>query len=105
LDHLLRYYLPLLDARERSYNAYRHFYLGETDQTLRELDEIEALLLGVSELDDGRLLDEMQDPLEKVEDARAALRVGSGQAADDLEALATTLNFLVLKGELVLPGD
>ena len=102
LDHLLTYYLPLLEARERAYNAYRHFYLGKTEQTARELDEVEAILITVAEAGHGHLLRAMEEPLERLEDARAALEGDTAAAKEALQALATRLNFLLLKGRLVL---
>lgn len=102
LDHLLTYYLPLLEARERAYNAYRHFYLGKTEQTVRELGEVEAILIAVADAGHGHLLREMEEPLEKLADARAALEADTGEAEEALRALASRLNFLLLKGGLVL---
>jgi chromosome segregation ATPase len=102
LDHLTTYYLPLLAAREHSYNAYRHFYLGEIDKTNRDLDSIEELLMSVSESDPGHLLREMESPLETLETARAALEVDGDKAATALRELATRLDFLLVKGDLVL---
>jgi len=102
LDHLLAYYLPLLEARERAYNAYRHFYLGRTDQTLDELDQVEAILMKVAGADQGRLVREMEVPLEKIEDARVGLGGDAPEAAEALQALATRLTFLLLRGGLVL---
>jgi len=103
LDHLLTYYLPLLEARERAYNAYRHFYLGQIDKTARELDEIEKTLITIAESNHGHLLREMEDPLEKLEVARAAIEVDDAEATAALQELATRLTFLLLKGGLVLP--
>jgi hypothetical protein len=102
LDHLLTYYLPLLEAREHSYNAYRHFYLGKTAETERELEEVEKILMETGAAGQGRLLTEMKDPLEHLEDARVALQTDGGETAKALQALATRLNFLLLKGGLVL---
>lgn len=104
LDHLLTYYLPLLEARERSYNAYRYHYLDQPEQTARELEEIERLLLEVAEVGHGHLLREMEEPLDKLENARAALEVDHDEASKSLGELASRLNFLLLKGDLVLSG-
>ncbi len=102
LQHLLTYYLPLLEAREHAYNAYRNFHLGRTAQTARALDDIEAILTTIAEADRGSLLEEMKEPLEDLEDARVELDADSREAATSLQALATRLNFLLLKGGLVL---
>ena len=101
LDHLLTYYLPLLDARERAYNAYRHHQLGRTAETERELDQIERILIEVAH-DGGPLPRAMTEPLERLEDARAAIEAGTDDAAGALEALALRLNSLLVKGGLVL---
>ena len=102
LDHLLTYYLPVLDARERAYNAYRHYQLGRTQETNRELEEVETILMGIAETGHGHLLREMEQPLETLEDARAALDVDSDEATEALRTLAARLNFLLLRGGLVL---
>jgi hypothetical protein len=102
LDHLLAYYLPLVEARELAYNAYRHLSLAEPGQTRRELDQVEAILMAIAEADSGRLLGEMEQALDRVEDAKTALGVDDDEASKALQALATRLNFLVVKGGLVL---
>ena len=102
LDNLLSYYLPLLEARESAYNAYRHYYLGDPAQTTVELDKVETVLIEVAKSHSGRLLGEVDDPLEKLEDARAALGANSEEAPQALEALASRLNFLIIKGGLIL---
>ena len=104
LDHLLTYYLPALDARERAYNAYRHYQLGRTKQTQRELDEVETILMAIAESGHGQLLHAMEEPLESLEDARAALDVDSDEATKALRTLAIRLNNLLLRGGLVLNG-
>ena len=50
----------------------------------------------------GHLLREMEQPLETLEDARAALDVDSDEATEALRTLAARLNFLLLRGGLVL---
>lgn len=102
LDHLLDYYIPLLEARSRAYNAYRHFRLEEPAHAGAELDQIETILLGVAAGDHGHLEREMEEPLKTVELARAALEGDPSRAGEALETLATRLNFLLLKGGLVV---
>ena len=104
LDHLLTYYLPALDARERAYNAYRHYQLGKFKETERELDEVETILMAIAESGHGHLLLAMEEPLETLEDARAALDVDSDAATKALRNLAIRLNNLLLRGGLVLNG-
>lgn len=100
--HVLSYYLPLIEARQGAYNAYRHFYLGKSDQTAAELDRVEAILMTIADAGHENLLREMREPLEDLEDAKAALDAEGGEAAEQLQALASRLNFLILKGGLVL---
>ena len=102
VQHLLTYYLPLLEARERAYNAYRHFILDERARTTEDLDQVETILMHVAESGHGHLLREMARPLERLEDARVALDVNADEASKELETLAAELNFLLLKGGLVL---
>ena len=40
LEHLRGYYLPLFQARERAYNAYRSLYLDDRDRVMLELERI-----------------------------------------------------------------
>jgi hypothetical protein len=102
LHHLLSYYLPLLEARELTQNAFRHLELGRIGQTDQELDKVESLLLAVAESDQGRLLREMEEPLAALNKARAAVGVDPGEAAAALRDLSTRLNSLLVKGGLVL---
>ncbi len=102
LDHLLTYYLPLLKAREDAYNAYRYHYLHDTRQTARKLDDVEAILMTVAKSGHGHWLRKMEEPLEKLEDARAALEADSDEATGALKALAIRLDSLLVKGGLVL---
>lgn len=104
LHHLLAYYLPILEARELSYNAYRHHALGEGSRAQKELEQIESILIQIARSQDSpHLQKEMADPLQKLEDARVALETGSPNAPEALEALAIRLHFLLVKGGLVLP--
>lgn len=102
LEQLLLYYLPLLEARERAYNAYRHYLLRETSMTLQELEEIGKILLAVSEKSGGHLLRELEPALEEIETAKVELDVDSERTEEVLVSLARRLNFLLLKGKLVL---
>jgi hypothetical protein len=98
------YYLPLLDARERSYNAYRFCYLKEKKRATRELDRIEKTLVSMAE-DGGKLLfRELEKPLEILVDARAAIAADPEDAPELLRELANKLNQMLLKMELVLKG-
>lgn len=102
LSEVLGYYLPLVEAREHAYNAYRHFHLAERAKTAQNLDDIERLLMQVAAAGQGTLLVEMEESLLYLETARVALDSDSEDTSQALEALATRLNLLLLKGELAL---
>jgi hypothetical protein len=99
LEHLVAYYLPLLQARERAYNAYRSFLLEGVDQ---ELGRIEGLLERMAVDASGGRLQEIQSLGEVLADARLAVRSGPTNASRSLEALARALNQAAVKGELIL---
>ncbi len=101
LEELLHFYLPLFEARELTYNAYREFYLGRPGQSIDRLNEVESILREMAWRDE-RYYRAVQEPLGHVEKSRLALESGSPEARQTLSALASELNFLVLKGDLVL---
>jgi hypothetical protein len=102
LRHLLDYYLPLLEAREYSYNALLFFNLGELDRVEGELDRAESRLIEIAQLGQGRLLREVEPPLEDLEDARAALRADAEATHELLQNLTIHLNNMVVKGGLIV---
>ena len=104
LEHLVAYYLPLLQARERAYNAYRSYFLGDEGRTAQELAKIEELLEGMAESASGGRLQELQSLAEVLADARLAVESGPEEGRSALEALARALNQAALKGELILHG-
>jgi hypothetical protein len=104
LKRFSAYTLPLLDARERSYNAYRLYYLGEEDNAAGELDRIEKILVSMAEDGGPPLARELEKPLEMLADAKAAIAADPAEAPEFLRELATRLNLMFLKIELVL-GD
>jgi len=102
IGNLLGYDLPLLEARQLAYNAYRHYQLGESAAATPELDRIESLLIGVAESGPAHVLGELEEPLRNLEVARATLDERTPETATALRSLATRLNLLLLKGDLVL---
>ncbi len=106
LSHLDGWYLPLLEARERSHEAYRRFLAGDADASSRELQQIRELLEGVARGGSERVAREVHGPLETLDSLEAALGHGDRRAAAPLfDALATHLNDLFLKGALVLRDE
>lgn len=102
LRHLADYYLPLMEARTRVFNAYRHYHLSEIDRAAEELGSAEAALLEVAERGSDHLAAELRQPLEALTEAHLAVSGRSVDAAEKLKLLASELEGLVLKGELVL---
>lgn len=102
LEHLTSYYLPLFQARENAYNAYRSLYLGNEDRMIRELRHIEETLETMAENAPAGRLQELQSLAEVLADARIAVEAGGDESAPALEVLARRLNQAVLKGDLIL---
>ena len=100
---LSTYYLPLLEARELAYNAYRAHALGDEGLCKSELDRTEEALMGVAEGLGEPLAEELQGSLEALTDARIALAGAPEQASDRLEGLLERLNLIIVKGELMAP--
>jgi len=102
MEHLLHYYLPLVRAREKAYNAYRHAFLGDDDAVSRGLDEIEEILNSMAERASDQRLLEIESLAEVLANARMATASGAHQAREVLETLARQLNQAAVKGDLVL---
>lgn len=102
LTHLLDYYLPLVQARERAYNAYRLHFLEDEAAVDRELARIEDILTSMAAKAEGQRLLEIEALAETLGDARMAAAANSGQEEETLETLARNLNQAAIKGDLVL---
>jgi len=102
LEDLRDYYLPILHARERAYNAYRSLYLGDGARVMDELSGIEEILGAVAAEAESGALQELQALGEALADARLAVEAGSEEAGPALESLARRLNQAALKGDLIL---
>jgi hypothetical protein len=105
LQRLTRYYLPLLEARERVYNAHRSAYYGESGRAEAEIKAVELILDGVVEVGGPRLLRGLTPALDLVSEAKAAIRGAPNEAPQLLRELAVRLNLATLKGELELHGN
>ena len=102
LDYMKNFYLPLFQARERAYNAYRFLRLGEHLRVVGELKTIESTLTSMVQGAEGAPLLELQALAEAVTDARVAVEAGPDEGGAALEKLARKLNQAVLKGDLIL---
>ena len=102
LDHLRVYYLPLFQARERAYNAYRYLYLGDGDRSAEELGKIQETLEGMAESLEGGALREVELLSGVVAEARIAALADPTEAAPLLESVARRLDLVVVKGDLIV---
>jgi len=101
LTHINSYYLPLMEARERTYNAYQLCANGDVDRSSSELDLVEQLLLGVAKTQNETARGEIETVLAALEGARLALDDGSARVTREIEALLRGINALLYKGRLV----
>lgn len=105
LVHLTAYYLPLLEARARAYNAYSYYQSGRTEMSSEELVAVEEILLSIAQgaLPRGEAL--VSPPTEKLAEANMAVSTVSPSAPVLLEELASLLNQLILKGDIELSAE
>lgn len=105
LERMAKYYLPLLEARERTYDAHRFYYYGETRRARAELEAVEEIVDEVAGGGGSPLEAAMKRPLDLVSEAKAAVMAKSDSAPERIKSLAIQLNFMALKGGLELPDD
>lgn len=105
MERLSKYHLPLLEARERTYNAHRFLYYRERQRAITELEAVEDILDRVAATGGTALQPAMKEPLDLVSEAKAAVMGDSENAPDLVKSLAIKLNFMALKGRLALPDD
>jgi hypothetical protein len=105
LRRMSDYYLPLLEARERAYNAHRFLYYGEIRRATTEVEAVEGILDQVAKTGDQRLVASLKEPLDLVSEAKAAVLAASDEAPDLIKSLAIELNYMTLKGKLKIPDD
>lgn len=102
LERLRTYYLPLLVARQRASNAWRLAASGDLGKAEGELGHIETTLLALAQSGGQEMSREVEEPLDLLEEARLALARGSPEAPARLEGLDERLEFMLLKGDLIL---
>lgn len=104
LQRLRDVYLPLLDARERAYNAYRLHYLGRDTDAISQVVKIRTMILAVSHQKNESFLTELERIQELVADARLRLEAGSPSATDALRALALELDDVMNRAGIFFEG-
>jgi hypothetical protein len=104
LERMTLYYLPLLEARERAYDAHRLYYYGEEGRAAAHLDAIEGILDAMANAAPEIFL-ELKEPLDLVAEARAGLKATPDDVPRLLKTLAVRLNLMALKGNLLFPDE
>jgi chromosome segregation ATPase len=102
LVRLQTYYVPLLEARQRAFNARQLAASGELGTAEGELGHIETTLLTLARSGGEEMGRQVAEPLDLLEEARVALARSSPEAPARLEDLAERLELMLLKGDLVL---
>jgi hypothetical protein len=105
LERISRFYLPLLEARERAYDAHRFLYFGETHRARTEIEAVEEMLDEVAQAGGPALQPVMKDVLDLVSETKAAVIATSSNAPDLIRSLVIKLNQMALRGALELPDD
>ncbi|MGD2070936.1 MAG: hypothetical protein PVI57_19860 [Gemmatimonadota bacterium] len=102
LRSLREVYVPLLEARNLAYNAYRFHHLGRDDEAVAALETIQRTVLSLSDGAEGSLLAELERVEELVAHARIETGAGSTGAEVSLRRLADALAHFVAKADLFL---
>jgi hypothetical protein len=105
LVHLSGYYLPLVEARSRAYNAYTFSQTGQQDRATEELVVIEQVLLRIANGKVAQAENLVRKPAEKLAEAKIALSAGDADAPRLIGELASMLNHEILKGPIELGGE
>lgn len=104
LRRMRDYYLPLVDARARAYDARFCQLRGDTRRAARELETVEEIFLAASARDE-HVARCLRQPLVTLIQARSEVARGASAAADRIEQLGREVNLLILKGDLALAGS
>jgi hypothetical protein len=102
LNRVNTYYLPLVEARERTYNAYQLRAYGRIDRSRQELGLVEELLTGVAKSQNDNAAREMEASLAVLESARVSLDGREAEALAKMETLIRELNASLYKGRIVV---
>lgn len=95
-------YVPMLEARNLAYNAYRFHHLGREDEAVAALETIQRTVLRLGDVAEGSMLAELERIEELVADARIETGAGSAGAEVSLRRLADALAHFVAKADLFL---
>ena len=108
MDSLLRlhfYYVPMTEVRQLVYDADRLFYLGQTQQAQEKLKKAHEVLLSMATADGPHLEESVNEVVASIDDLSVNIQESSSKVLEKFREVGRRVNFMCLKGELVLSGD
>lgn len=101
LHRIAGYYVPVLQARDGAYNAYRLFRLNDKGGAVKEIDVAANLLVKTAGTGGASLSKTIQEPLEALGEAKLAVTGNRADAGPTLQRAVYLLNEMIVKGGLV----
>lgn len=108
MDSLLTlhfYYVPMTEVRQLVYDADRLFYLGQTQQAQQKLNKAHEVLLNMATADGPHLEESVNDVVASIDDLSVNIQESSDKVLEKFKEVGQRVNFMCLKGELVLSGE
>jgi hypothetical protein len=108
MDSLLNlhfYYVPMTEVRQLVYDADRLFYLRQTQQAQEKLKRAHEVLLNIATANGPHLEESVNEVIASIDDLSVNIQESSGKVLEKLREVGRRVNFMCLKGELVLSGD
>jgi hypothetical protein len=101
LHRIADYYLPVLEARDGAYNAYRLLRLNDKAGAVKEIDVAANTLEKTAEAGGESLSKTIREPLEALGEAKLAVGGDRSNAGQALQRVVYLLNEMIVKGGLV----
>lgn len=105
LRRLQRYYVPMTEVRQLTYDADRLYYLGDIVGAVESLDRARERLLGVAAAGGADLQKSLDEVALLIDGVVLAVRERRPQVSERFRELGHRVNLLLLKGELTLAGE
>ncbi len=108
IDSLLKlrlYYVPMTEVRQLVYDADRLFYLKQGQQAQERLNRASEMLVSIATADGLHLEESVNELISMIDDLVVNIQESSASASEKLRDVGHRVNFMCLKGELVLSGD
>jgi len=107
IDSLLKlhlYYVPMTEVRQLVYDADRLFYLRQSQQAQERLNRAKDMLVSLATADGPRFEESVNELITMVDDLVVNIQEVSPRVSENLRDVGDRVNFMCLKGELVLSG-